>query len=129
MSISEKLRDTLRILSALNTVGSIYYDKKVTWNKAVTYFLQALLLSEAIGDKDAIGFISANIGEIYLQQNDFVKSKSFYEKTIRALGDAPNSSFAYSGIGKIYLNQGDFVKNEYQNLLQYYFLKMVELQD
>ena len=108
LSISEKLGDTLRILSALNTVGSIYYDKKATWNKAVTYFLQALLLSEAIGDKDAIGFISANIGEIYLQQNDFVKSKSFYQKTIKALGDAPNSSFAYSGIGKIYLNQGDF---------------------
>ena len=64
----------------------------------------------AIGDKDAIGFISANIGEIYLQQNDFIKSKSFYEKTIKALGDAPNSSFAYSGIGKIYLNQGDFVQ-------------------
>jgi len=110
LKLSEKLGDTLRILSALNTVGSIYYDKKATWDKAVNYFLKALSLSEAIGDKDAIGFISANIGEIYLNQNDFVKAKNFYEKTIVALGDAPNSSFAYSGIGKIYLIQGDFAQ-------------------
>jgi adenylate cyclase len=110
LKLSEKLGDTLRILSALNTVGTIYFDKKATWDKAVKYFLQALTLSEAIGDKDAIGFISANIGEIYLYQNDFIKSKSFFEKTIKALGDAPNSSFAYSGIGKIYLMQGDFAQ-------------------
>lgn len=110
LKISEKLGDTLRILSALNTVGSIYYDKKATWDKALSYFLQALTLSETIGDKDAIGFISANIGEIYLSQNDFVKSKKFYEKTITALGEAPNSSFAYSGIGKIYLSQGNFAE-------------------
>ena len=110
LKLSEKLGDTLRILSALNTVGSIYYDKKATWDKALSYFLQALTLSETIGDKDAIGFISANIGEIYLSQNDFIKSKRFYEKTIAALGDAPNSSFAFSGIGKIYLKQGDFAQ-------------------
>ena len=110
LKLSEKLGDTLRVLSALNTVGSIYYDKKATWDKAISYFLQALRLSEAIGNTEAIGTQSANLGEIYLSQNDFIKSKDFFEETIKVLGEAPNSSFAYSGIGKIYLKQGDYAQ-------------------
>ena len=110
LKLSEKIADTLRIFSALNTIGSIYYDKKTTWDKAVSYLLQALPLSEALDNKSSIGTISANLGEIYLTQNDFIKSKSFYEKSIKALGDSPDGSFAYNGIGKIYLKQGDFTQ-------------------
>ncbi len=110
LKLSEKIADTLRIFSALNTIGSIYYDKKTTWDKAVSYLLQALPLSEALDNKSSIGTISANLGEIYLTQNDFIKSKSFYEKSIKALGDSPDGSFAYNGIGKIYLKQGDFIQ-------------------
>ncbi len=110
LKLSERISDTLRIFSALNTIGSIYYDKKTTWDKAVSYLLQALPLSEALDDKSSIGTISANLGEIYLTQNDFIRSKSFYEKSIKALGDSPDGSFAYNGIGKIYLKQGDFTQ-------------------
>ncbi len=108
LTIAEKSGDKLRILSALNTVGSIYYDKKATWDKALDYLLKALPLCEELNDKEALGVISENIGEIYFYQNDLVKSKKFYEISVKALGDLPNSSFAYNGIGKIYLKQGDF---------------------
>lgn len=110
LEISEKSGDKLRILSALNTVGSIYYDKKATWDKALNYLLKALPLCEEIGNTEALGVISANIGEIYFYQNDLVKAKNIYEKAIKALGESQYSSFAFNGIGKIYLKQGDFIQ-------------------
>ncbi|MGH2647393.1 MAG: tetratricopeptide repeat protein, partial [Ginsengibacter sp.] len=107
LKISEKLKDKLRILSALNTVGSIYYNKKATWNKALNYLLMALPYCEELGNNDALGTISENIGEIYFEKNDFTNAVSYFEKSIKALGNSPNSSFAYTGIGKVYLQQGD----------------------
>lgn len=107
-SIAEKSTDSYRILSALNTVASIYYEKKATWDKALDYLLRALPLAEEVGDKDGIGVTSGNIGEIYFYKNDFLKSKSYYEKSIKAYGGLSNSSYAYNGIGKIYLTQGNY---------------------
>ncbi len=107
MRFPRKLKDKLRILSALNTVGSIYYNKKATWDKALNYLLQALPYCEQLGDNDALGTISENIGEIYFEKNDFNNAVSYFEKSIKALGNSPNSSFAYTGIGKVYLQKGD----------------------
>ena len=108
LELSEKAGDKLRILSALNGVGSIYYNKKATWDKALDYFIRALPLCEELGDKDAQGVILGNVGDIYFYKNDLAKSLSYYQKAISAFGDLPNSSFAYNGVGKIYLEQGNF---------------------
>ena len=108
LAIAEKYGDKSKIYAALITVGDIYYAKKATWSKALDYLLRALPLSEEVGLKNDIGVTSADIGEIYFYLNDFVKSKSYYEKSIKVLGELPNSSYAYNGIGKIYLKGGDF---------------------
>ena len=108
LAIAEKSADSYRILAALNTVASIYYEKKSTWDKALDYLLRALPLAEQVGDKDGIGVTAGNMGEIYFYKNDFVKSKSYYERSIKGYAGLTNSSYAYNGIGKIYLAQGDF---------------------
>lgn len=110
LKLSEKSGDKLRILSALNTIGSIYYNKKATWDKALNYLIQALPLCVEIGNKDAEGIISENIGEIYFEKKDDAKALSYYERSIRALGNTANSSFAYNGIGKIYLRKADYTR-------------------
>ncbi|MDN3654627.1 adenylate/guanylate cyclase domain-containing protein [Ferruginibacter paludis] len=110
LTIAEKSADNYRILAALNTVASIYYEKKATWDKALNYLLKALPLAEQVGDKDGIGVTSGNIGEIYFYKNDFEKSKTYYENSIKAYGGLSNSSYAYNGIGKIYLVKGDYNK-------------------
>ena len=116
LHISEKLGDKLRILSALNTVGSIYNNKEATKDKALNYLLQALPLCEAIGNNDALGTISENIGEIYFDKSDYVQAVNYFEQSIKATGNTANSSFAYNGIGKVYLKKGDFSKAlEYHN--------------
>jgi len=112
LKLSEKTGDKLRILSALNTIGSIYFNKKDTADKAkaLTYLISALPLCEAIGNKDALGIISENIGEIYSELGQYDKALPYLETSIQALGDAANSSVAYNSIGKIYVKQGDFSK-------------------
>ena len=110
LKLSEKAGDKLRILSALNTIGTIYFNKKDTADKvkALSYMISALPLCEAIGNKDALGIISENIGEIYLTINQPEKALPYLERSIQALGDAANSSVAYNSIGKLYLKKGDY---------------------
>jgi tetratricopeptide (TPR) repeat protein len=108
LSISEKLGNKLRILSALNTIGSIYFNKEDTKDKALEFLLRALPLCEEINDSSAIGTISENIGEIYQDKDSFAKAISYFEKSIKALGNTANSSFAYNGIGKVYEKLGKY---------------------
>ena len=110
LKLSEKTGDKLRILSALNTIGTIYFNKKDTADKvkALSYLIAALPLCEAIGNKDALGIISENIGEIYVETNQPEKALPYLERSIQALGDAANSSVAYNSIGKIYLKKKDY---------------------
>lgn len=116
LKISEEIDVNLRILSALNTIASIYYNKIATREKALDYLLRALPLCEAIGNNDALGTISENIGEIYLEKNEFSKAVNYFEQSIKALGKNANSAFAYNGIGKVYLKQGDYERAlEYHN--------------
>ena len=110
LKLSEKTGDKLRILSALNTIGTIYFNKKDTADKvkALSYMIAALPLCEAIGNNDALGVISQNIGEIYLTIDQPDKALPYLERSIQALGDAANSSVAYNSIGKLYLKKGDY---------------------
>lgn len=118
LKLSEKAGDKLRILSALNTIGTIYFNKKDTADKvkALSYMISALPLCEAIGNKDALGIISENIGEIYSEIGQYEKAIPYFERSIQALSDTvANSSFAYNGIGKIYVK-----KKEYNKALGYH---------
>jgi len=110
LKLSEKTGDKLRILSALNTIGTVYFNKKDTADKvkALSYMIAALPLCEAIGNKDALGIISENIGEIYLTINQPEKALPYLERSIQALGEAANSSVAYNSIGKLYLKKKDY---------------------
>jgi adenylate cyclase len=112
LKLSEKAGDKLRILSALNTIGSIYFNKKDTADKrkALSYMEAALPLCEAIGNNDALGVISENIGEIYVTLGEDEKALPYLERSIKALGDAANASVAYNSIGKLYANKGEYGK-------------------
>jgi tetratricopeptide (TPR) repeat protein len=101
----------LRIVTVNNNIASIYFNKPDSSDKAkaLNYLMTALSLNEAIGNKQAFGIVSENIGEIYLEMNQLDKAQSFFERAIQALGDTlANSAVAYNGIGKIYLKKGDY---------------------
>jgi class 3 adenylate cyclase/lipopolysaccharide biosynthesis regulator YciM len=117
LSIAEKLGDKLRIMSALNSVGTIYYNqsegtiktnKEVNQDKALKYLSMALPLCEQLGNTEAFGIISENIGEIYFKKGNYNKAMEYYKKAVDVLKNNPNAPFALNGIGKIYRDKGDF---------------------
>jgi len=109
LAISEKLGNKLRIYSALNAIGTIYYTKDATKDKALEYMLRALPLAKEIGDSSAMGTISENIGEIYQHFGKYDSAAIYYEKSINAFGNKyANVSFAYNGLGKLNKREGKF---------------------
>ncbi|HET6765742.1 MAG TPA: adenylate/guanylate cyclase domain-containing protein [Chitinophagaceae bacterium] len=109
LAIAEKLGNKLRIYSALNAIGSIYYQKAATKSKALEYLIPALPLCVELGDSSALGTISENIGEIYMYFGKYDSAKYYYEKSISAFPkNNANASFAYNGLGKLSKRVGKF---------------------
>lgn len=109
LAIAEKLGNKLRIYSALNAIGSIYYQKTATKAKALEYLIPALPLCVELGDSSALGTISENIGEIYMYFGNYDSARYYYEKSINAFpNNNANASFAYNGLGKLSKRLGKF---------------------
>ena len=108
LKYAELVNDKLRMLTALNNIGTVYFIKEATWDKALTYFLRALPLCEDLGNKDALGAISVNIGNIYFKKNEDVKALSYFKKSLDAYGNSDGVQFAYIALGTLYLKEGNY---------------------
>ncbi|WP_299438627.1 tetratricopeptide repeat protein [uncultured Aquimarina sp.] len=67
---------------ALNYLG-IIENKQGNAEKALTTYLEALDLSEAINDSVTIGLGFHNLGMFYRRQKDYEKAKQYFKKAIR----------------------------------------------
>jgi len=110
LKLAEKIKDTLRIVTVNNNIATIYFNKPDSSDKAkaLGYLMTALSLNETLGNEQALGIVSVNIGDTYLAMNQLDKAQSYFERAIQALGDGGNSAVAYNGIGKIYVKKGDY---------------------
>ena len=70
-----------------------------------------------LGDNDAIGTTTVNMGEIYFARNDYDSALIFYERSLEAYRKSETGNVPYSlnNIGKVYAMKGDINKAiEYQ---------------
>jgi len=69
-----------------------------------------LPLSEELGDNDAIGTSSVNIGEIYLERNKDDSALYYFEKSLVAYqkSESGNVAYALNNIGKVYAKRKDY---------------------
>lgn len=102
---SELAGDKFRILIALNNVSGVYTLKNSTADKALEYYLKALALSEELGKTEEAAVICVNLGSIFYDKHDDVKSLYYYNKALEAYGDAEFSLHAYNGLGNLYRRQ------------------------
>lgn len=110
------------LIQAYILVASIYKEKLVH-DVALDFFLLALELSKNINDKTT-GDIYTSIGGIYYDQENFNKSKGFYQKSLDSYlknNQTQDIAASYNNIGEIYRFDEDFDK-----ALEYY-TKAIEI--
>jgi tetratricopeptide (TPR) repeat protein len=63
LKYAEEIGDTVKNSHSYSiTIGVVYLNKPATYEKALAYYLKALPLCEKLGDNDAIGTTTVNLG-------------------------------------------------------------------
>ncbi|HTF30354.1 MAG TPA: adenylate/guanylate cyclase domain-containing protein [Flavitalea sp.] len=106
LQLAEKTGDTLRIATALSNVGGIYHNKRDPI--AINYLVKAIpYLEGSSHNLEYIG-LTANIGEVYFDNNNTQKAFEYFRKSLKAAGNTFDATFGYSGIGKTYMKDGNY---------------------
>jgi class 3 adenylate cyclase/Flp pilus assembly protein TadD len=110
LKIAEETSDTIRIATVLQNIGAVYSNKPSTLNKALEYYMRAYPLCLAAGNKEAIGNVEVNIGEIYLDRGNDSMALSYFERSLGALKGSGSSYIPYplNDIGKVYAMRKDY---------------------
>lgn len=113
LRVAEKTHDSLRIVTALVNIGTVYLNKKSSRNLAFQYYQRALPISVKLGNYDAIGTCAVNMGEIYLQdKNNPDSALIYFEEALDAYQKSAtgNIAFALKSIGRVYAVRKEFDK-------------------
>ena len=110
LKISEEINDTLRIVTSLNNIGTLYLNKANTYPKALENFLKAYALSLKIEDGYLIGTTALNIGETYYKLNDDNKALVYLEESLKAFDGTPDLPSALNYMGRVYTRKKEFSK-------------------
>lgn len=113
LRVAEKAEDSLRTVTALINIGTVYLNKQSSRPLAFEYYQKALPLSIQLGDYDAIGTCAVNMGEFYLNnRNQLDSALYFFEQALDAYQKSAtgNVAFAMKSIGKVYARRGDYEK-------------------
>jgi serine phosphatase RsbU (regulator of sigma subunit) len=112
LKAAEESKDTLRIVTSMINIGVIYLNNPNTHDIALHYNLSALPLSEKLGNNDAVGTVSVNLGEIYFRREAYDTAIFYYEKSLNAFrkSNSGNVPYTLTNIGKVYMKRGDFLK-------------------
>lgn len=110
LKIAEEINDSVRIMTVDLNIGTIYGEKAITYEKAIEYYEKAMPYAIALDNKDAIGTITGNLGEIYLKSNKDSLALANLEKSLVAYEGTENVPYTLNLIGKLYAKRKDFEK-------------------
>lgn len=107
--MAEQIGDTARLIAALGNIGAIYGKKKQTYDKALEIDYQALELAKIKNDIFTQGMITANIGEIYYNQDKDSLALVYFNRALDAYSIDGNENIPYAllNIGKVYYRRGE----------------------
>ncbi|HRD52212.1 MAG TPA: adenylate/guanylate cyclase domain-containing protein [Flavobacteriales bacterium] len=125
LRLAEANNDTLRTVTALVNIGTVYLTKEQSKPMAFTYYKRALPLGVALSDNYAIGTCAVNLGEIYLIRGTKADSLKYFkpdsalhyfEMALEAFRGSTTGSvpIAMKNIGKVYA-----IRREFDKAIQY----------
>lgn len=123
--IAEKLGDKLKLAAVINNMGLVY-DDKADYQKALTYYLQALKLCEEgnTGNNWMYGSTLNNVGLIYQNMGKYDQALEFFNRSMKVkekIGNIRGVGSSLHNIGLAYK-----LKKEYDKSLEYY-LRALEI--
>lgn len=114
LSIFKIEHNKLGQAKVLNNIGNLYL--LADYDKALDYFNEALEIGKHLGDKDLMGNLFLNIGNIHVRKKKYSQALSYYEKGDAYYQQTKNEIGMIHGLqnrGKIYyeLNQLEQAEN------------------
>ena len=112
---AEKLYQKRNNLAGLGTVYSnmsIAYQDKGEKDKAITYMLDALRISEQRNDKN-VGVIENNLGKLFYEIRNFPEAKNYLNRSIRsclAEGNYIDAGKAQLNMANVFITEVDYTK-------------------
>jgi len=110
LSLSEKIKDTLKIAKSHLQIGHYYLDKG-DYKNSLAHFLQSLSLNEKINYKKGIANALFSLGNVYYYRDDLNTSIEYYNKCLpiySGLKDTSGIALASNTLGIIYMSSAMF---------------------
>jgi serine phosphatase RsbU (regulator of sigma subunit) len=110
LKMAEELADSSRISTLLLNIGVIYSEQPGTYDKARNYYLQAIEMGEALGNLNVMGIGNVNLGEIYVEKEEFDSALYYFEKSLTILTSGIDIASVLNFMGNIYSEKGEYSK-------------------
>ena len=108
----QKEKDLRGEADTLNSLGAVYMFQK-EHQKRLDCNLKCLEIRQELGSADDISGSMNNIGETYLEMNELVSAKKWFEDCINFPGSTADSlSWANHNLGKLYFIEHDYTNSE-----------------
>ena len=115
LKYAEEFGDSTRIGTLLNTIGLVYSEQPATLDEARSYYYRTMEIAEAIGYVALVGVSNINLGELYMEKEEYDSALFFFQESLSHLSSNIDISTSLTFIGNIYSQ-----KEDYPQAIQYY---------
>lgn len=94
---------------ALRTLGALHWEAS-EYNKAISYYKQALAIDQEIGNRRGEGADLGNLGLVYANLGEIRKSIEYYERSLEInqdIGERRGEGMDLSSLGLAHVNLGE----------------------
>ncbi len=110
LKMAEELADSTRIGTLLVNIGLIYSEMPSTYDTALNYYFRAIELGQAMDAKGVVGVATINVGEVYLEKEEYDSALYYFEKSLTILTSSIDIASVLNFMGSIYSELGDYQK-------------------
>lgn len=107
---AEELNDSTRISTLLLNIGVIYSESSSTYDEALNYYHRAIDMGEALGNLDITGLGNTNMGEIYVEKQEYDSALYYFEKSLTILTSGTRIATVLNLMASVYSQKGEYSK-------------------
>ena len=108
LKMAEELQDSTRISTLLLNIGVIYSESPGTYDEALVYYHRAIEMGEALGDLDITGLGNTNMGEIYVEKEEYDSALYYFEKSLTILTSGIDIASVLNLMASVYSEKGEY---------------------